>query len=268
MGLKARIQTGLDILKKDFQDDGTTPPFDFQTTTVFVTSTVLLTLFYYYGRSGAYRRSVAPWLEPRLADAADLIPILPYAYWGLSALVLRVLVPLAIIVFLFRQSPREWGFRLKGIGSHLPLYAAIYAFMVPFLFWAAAQPSFANKYPFYRPAIDGGGAAFWWYEAFYSLQFIGVEAFFRGFLTFGLYKKFGYYALYIMAIPYVMIHFNKPIPETLGALIAGVVLGYLALKSKSFVPGILLHVGIAITMDVLAIAQHTGGLAAAFNAIF
>ena len=71
-----------------------------------------------------------------------------------------------------------------------------------------------------------------------------------------------------MAIPYVMIHFNKPVPETLGALVAGVVLGYLALKARSCVLGIALHFGVAITMDFLAISKIHDGVGNAMRAIF
>ena len=49
------------------------------------------------------------------------------------------------------------------------------------------------------------------------MQFWSLEAFFRGFFIFGLRRRFGYYSVIIMTIPYCMIHFNKPITETLGA---------------------------------------------------
>ena len=64
--------------------------------------------------------------------------------------------------------------------------------------------------------------------------------------------------LVIMTIPYCMIHFGKPMPETLAAIVAGLVLGYLALKSKSWLYGALLHWAIGITMDLLSIF-HKGG---------
>lgn len=266
--LGERIRAGIETIREDFRPDGKTPPFDFQTTMVFVVSTVLLTLFYYYGKSNYYRLHVARWFEPRYAERfGDYADMLPYMYWGMTSLVMRVVIPALVIVFLFRQSPRDWGYRFSGQLKKAPLYIGLYLFMVPFLFWAAAQDSFQARYPFYGPAADGG-ARFWWYEIFYGLQFVGVEAFFRGFMTFGLFKRFGYYALLIMAIPYVMIHFNKPIPETLGALVAGFVLGYLALKSKSFVPGVILHFGIAVTMDLLAISKIHGGVGAALRAVF
>ena len=90
------------------------------------------------------------------------------------------------------------------------------------------------------------------------MQFLGLEAFFRGFLVFGLYPRLGVYAVPVMVIPYTMIHFGKPAPETFAAVIAGFILGYLALKSRSFLWGWMLHWGVAITMDLLVIGREFG----------
>jgi membrane protease YdiL (CAAX protease family) len=57
-------------------------------------------------------------------------------------------------------------------------------------------------------------------------------------------------------IPYVMIHFGKPLPETLGAIIAGLVLGHLALKSRSVWLGIATHVIVATSMDFAALLRR------------
>jgi membrane protease YdiL (CAAX protease family) len=64
-----------------------------------------------------------------------------------------------------------------------------------------------------------------------------------------------------------MVHFNKPLPETIGALGAALVLGGLALRAGSCVPGIFLHWAVGMTMDVLAIAKSLGGLDKALRAI-
>ena len=61
-----------------------------------------------------------------------------------------------------------------------------------------------------------------------------------------------------MVIPYTMIHFGKPAPETFAAILAGFILGYLALKSRSFLWGWMLHWGVAITMDLLVIGREFG----------
>ena len=66
----------------------------------------------------------------------------------------------------------------------------------------------------------------------------------------------GKMAVIVPLIPYVMIHFGKPFPETLGAIVAGLVLGTMALRSRSIVPGILVHFSIAIGMDLLSLWQQ------------
>ena len=56
-----------------------------------------------------------------------------------------------------------------------------------------------------------------------------------------------------MIVPYCMIHYGKPLPETLGAIGAGLMLGTLAMRTRSIWGGVLIHVGVATTMDVLAL---------------
>jgi membrane protease YdiL (CAAX protease family) len=142
------------------------------------------------------------------------------------------------------------------------MYGALYLLMLPALFWASSWTSFQETYPFYDRAAEGG-AAYWLYALGYPVQFVGVEAFFRGFMTFGLLRRFGAFAIPIMTIPYVMIHFAKPMPEAVAAIFAGLILGYLAVRSKSFVPGFVLHVAVAMTMDLLVL-WRIGALGAVF----
>jgi membrane protease YdiL (CAAX protease family) len=62
-------------------------------------------------------------------------------------------------------------------------------------------------------------------------------------------------------VPYCMIHYGKPMTETIGAIFAGVILGTLAMRTRSIWGGVLIHVGVAWTMDLLAIAQCPSGRA-------
>ncbi len=234
------------------------PPLERRALVVLLSSTVLLIVFEYWGVAGAFEGS---WLHRRLADwlgegYSQYHDLLPYQYWGVASLVFRVLVPLVIILAL-RESPRNWGYRVTGQWRHIRPYVVFYVVMVPILFWVSAFPSFQAKYPFYDGAVAGGWH-FWGFELFYGLQFLGVEAFFRGFLLFGLYPRFGYYAIPVMVVPYVMIHFGKPVPETFAAIVAGSLLGYLALRSRSFLWGAALHWSVAITMDLFAVGHEIG----------
>ena len=76
-------------------------------------------------------------------------------------------------------------------------------------------------------------------------------------MLFTLEKRFGWNAIFVMVVPYCMIHFHKPAPECFGAIIAGVVLGALALRLRTWVGGAVLHCLVAFTMDYLA-AQRAG----------
>lgn len=232
-------------------------------------ATLLLLVFSYWGRPGSLRLdpldAVSDWIFA--AFRSDYPGTVPYLYWGLSSLLIRVGAPLLIIVAVLRQSPRDWGFRLRGILPHLPLYGLLYVVMIPLIIWASSFASFQTQYPFYDGAA-AGGLHFWLYAAGYWVQFLGVEAFFRGFLTFGLFPRFGWNAVVIMTIPYVMIHFPKPMPEAFAAVFAGLILGTLALRSKSFIPGVMVHVAVAFSMDFAVLSRELGGVGDAIRALF
>ena len=57
----------------------------------------------------------------------------------------------------------------------------------------------------------------------------------------------------IMMLPYALIHIHKPFPEAIGSMFAGLILGNLALKSRSIWFGVLLHMSIALSMDFLGL---------------
>ena len=49
----------------------------------------------------------------------------------------------------------------------------------------------------------------------------------------------------------------KATPVTIGAILAGVILGYLSLRKNSILTGVALHFSVAITMDIFAL-YHLG----------
>ena len=234
-----------------------TPEADREAAIVLITATFSLLVFAYWGRPGWYNGSeLGEWVTRNIGGPfADFPRVGGYVWWGITSTTLRLLAPLAIIVWVIRRRPVEYGYRLRGIASHVPMYAVFYLVMLPVLIWASSFASFRSFYPFYERASEGG-TAFWLYELGYLTQFIGLEAFFRGFLTFGLVRRFGMLSIVVMTVPYTMIHFGKPMPEATAAIFAGLILGYMALRTRSFVPGIFLHAGVAITMDLLVLWRN------------
>lgn len=243
---------------------------DFQAAVVLGVVLLLLVIHWHWGRPAYYRGSPFETGIPELfgLETSDYVGTLPYLYWGVASLLMRVLVPLGVIVWVLRRKPIDFGYKFRGIVRKLPPYALLYALMVPVLVFASYLDSFQATYPFYDRAVDGG-LQFWLYQLGYAAQFFALEAFFRGFMVFGLAPRFGAgMAVAIQTVPYVMIHFGKPIPEVFAAIVAGFVLGHLALRSRSFVPGVYLHVAVALTMDVLALSHATGSLGNALSLVF
>jgi len=187
-------------------------------------------------------------------------PLAPFAWWTLGLAVVWIVVPLLWGRRLgFR--PRDLGWQWHGLRSRLWLYGLLFLPVGLAVGWAATRSSFLATYPQLRPEqlVHWSWTVLAIYWLFYLLQFVCVEAFFRGFLLFTLERHIGATAIGVMVVPYCMIHFHKPLPEVLGAIVAGLVLGWLALATRSLLGGVLLHVSVALAMDIAALAQSPLG---------
>jgi membrane protease YdiL (CAAX protease family) len=120
---------------------------------------------------------------------------------------------------------------------------------LPVVWIASRTEAFTSVYPFYR-----GPRQLSW-ELLYGLTFVSLEFFFRGFGVFALEPVMGRLAIFVMMIPYTMVHFQKPLPEVVGAVAAGIVLGHMALRTRSIWGGTAVHLAVAWTMDALALYQ-------------
>jgi membrane protease YdiL (CAAX protease family) len=180
--------------------------------------------------------------------------------WALVASAAYVVVPVIVTVFVLRRPLRDIGVRTSGIASHWRVYAVLYALALPAIVIASFGDAFQAKYPFYDLGVDESlwpRMFVWW--SLYALQFVALEFFFRGFLVHGLATRLGWVAIFVMIVPYNMLHYGKPMPEALVAIVGGIVLGTLSLKTKSIWWGAVLHIAIAFTMDGLAL-WHAGRL--------
>jgi membrane protease YdiL (CAAX protease family) len=155
---------------------------------------------------------------------------------------------------------RAMDMRLRDHGMRLghrvdgPVYGLLFAFMVPVVLVSAMTPGFREFYPLWRP-VEGEPLwpRFFVWEAAYMAQFVAVEFFFRGVLIHAARPRFGAYAILLPMIPYMMVHFGKPAGEAAASVVAGLVLGYLSLRTGSIAYGVLLHGGVALTMDLTAL---------------
>lgn len=222
---------------------------------ILVVAAVLLVLGYSFGDKPFFDQVCGPALGKHkvLSRYADLIG---YVFWAVAKVLGYGLLPLLHLRLLGlrdyglggEQSPNTGGIpRLPWFRTYLLLLCAIW----PVVFAISFTPAFQQSYPFYRQAGRSGFDFLTW-EVSYLSTFVAVEFFFRGYLLFGLRRAFGSHALFISMLPYCMIHVLKPAPEALGSIFAGLLLGVLALATGSLWCGVLLHVSVALSMDVLA----------------
>ena len=181
-------------------------------------------------------------------------------FWGAGQIFAYTVPPLLAMKLVLRERVGAYGVRVRGIGSHAPVYAALLAVSIPFVVVASYTSAFQAKYPFYDLAPGEGlwpNMMLWW--VVYGLQYAALEFFFRGFMIHGLSGRLGYMAVFVMVLPYNMLHYGKPMAEALAAIVGGAVLGSLSLRSRSIWWGVAVHVSVAATMDVSALV-HKGFL--------
>jgi membrane protease YdiL (CAAX protease family) len=174
-------------------------------------------------------------------------------YWAATGVVFYLLVPLVIIVFVFKESPARYGMRLRLTRRTATFYLGLILLMLPLLYWASSRPAFLRIYPFVKQLGPDWHKTILLWEVAYVFRFFCLEFFFRGYLLFGLEAKLGYAAVAASTLPYGVIHFGKPFPEALGAVFAGTILGFIALKTRTIIGGVIIHSSIAVLMDMFAL---------------
>jgi membrane protease YdiL (CAAX protease family) len=178
------------------------------------------------------------------------------ANWVLILCTFYFILPVLVIKLFFREDLTDYGLKLKGAFKDYWIYLIMLSVIVPLVAYFSTTASFQEKYPFYE--LSAGEKLFpnfWIWEGLYFLQFVALEFFFRGFMVHGLKHRFGIYSVLVMTIPYCMIHFGKPLPETIAAILAGLVLGMLSLKTRSILLGVAIHYSVGLMMDLAALWQ-------------
>jgi len=239
--------------------------FDTRPLACLVIVAVVLTLQQYYGGRIFYDTSIHPWLAELQGSGSRFLhlerfdELYGYGWWVAARLIGYVLIPFPVWKLLYpKDSLLDLGFRIKGFTSHLWIYGLCLAIVIPSMLLVAAQPDFGSYYPFYKQSSRSWTDLAAW-EGMYFLQFLGLEMFFRGFMVGTLRRSMGAASIFAMAVPYCMIHFGKPYLEANGAIVAGVVLGSLAARTRSVYAGFLVHITVAFLMDFLALS-HRGAL--------
>lgn len=171
------------------------------------------------------------------------------------------LLPLALMkLTVDKQVNGFYGIARKP--KHLNAYFTLFLVMIPFLTLTSFTGDFLKAYPQFRPWMFDGifGMKPWEYtliyEIAYAFDFIMTELIFRGTLVIGVMLLMGRSAVLPMVVFYCSIHFGKPVVEAVSSIFGGYILGALAYQTRHIWGGVMVHICIALTMEVMGFIHY------------
>jgi uncharacterized protein len=206
----------------------------------------LQVLYWHLGSPGPFLAG-----EPRSLGAA-----LTTVAWSVTLL---LAVPLVVLVAR-RDVARSLPLGLGDWRFALPATIVLGAAATVIMWFAAQGPDIQAHYPL--PGAWAGTSALhllaW--AGLYTLFYVAYEAFYRGFLLRAVEPAWGLEAaIWTQAVASTLIHVGKPLPEALAALPFGLLAGALAVRGRSLLWPILLHLVLGLSTDVFSLL-HQGRL--------
>lgn len=225
---------------------------DRQTVFILLVSVLLVFLQLSFGSRRFFREHVAP-LVP-----ADWQWLRGWGWWfGIQA-VTGFVLPVAFLLLL-RRKPSDIGL---GLGD-VRLAAWIGLLYVPVVAigtWVLSdQTAFQAQYPHLREAAESWTLLLA-YHGMFLLYWVGWEYLWRGFVLFGTARTFGVYAVFIQAVPFALLHANKPGAEAVLSLVGGVALGALVWRCRSFWIAVPIHAVQMLLLDLFCTLRMRTGV--------
>lgn len=178
--------------------------------------------------------------EPRAAGAIASF---------LSCFVLLGLVPALVVKLVFRERLRDYGVGLGIPGRTWWTLAMLAPVFLLIAYLAAGDRQILAKFPI-NPQAGASAAIFALHALTYFLFYVGWEFHFRGYLLCGLRSSLGdVNAVLIQTMASALLHIGSPASETFGAILAGLLWGALALRTRSLVSGLGQHYLLGIALD-------------------
>jgi membrane protease YdiL (CAAX protease family) len=247
--------TKLLIKKDDIKNElnaltGNIKQLDFKVTFILISIALIEFISYYYTSRRFFRFNLFDYFVDN-----ENVYFIEYAYWLISEFLSQFVIPILLILFILKDKPGNYGIRFGDKKLGFSLSFAIIIIMLPILWIVTGYGSFQEAYPQCQYVRDSWNL-FFIYEFFFLLYMIGWEFIWRGYMLFGLKEKFGNYAILLQMIPFTILHNGKPQLETLGAIIAGLALGILAFRTRSFIYGVIIHTSVMFIIDTISVLRY------------
>jgi hypothetical protein len=218
---------------------------DRKVVTIFLSVAVLQTISYYITSRRFFRVN----FFPQLQSNPDVF-LIEYLYWFIGDFITFFILAILVIKFGLKGKLVDYGLTWGEHRIGFTISGIFVVVMLPVIWFFSATPEFVEKYPHLLSARANWGE-FSIYETGMLIYMFSWEFIWRGFMLFGLKEKFGYYAILIQMIPFVILHNGKPLAETFGAIAGGIALGVLAFRTNSFIYGVITHMGVMFSIDFI-----------------
>lgn len=213
---------------------------------VFLSIAVLQTFSFYFTQRRFFREN----LFEQFQEVSNPY-LIEYLYWFVGDFFTFFILGILIIKFGLRDKLSDFGLQIGDVKIGLMISLIFLSVMIVLIWFVSATPDFALKYPHLSSAKSDWNTLLI-YEAGMLLYMFAWEFIWRGFMLFGLEKKFGGYAVLMQMIPFVILHNGKPFLETFGAIFGGIALGILALRTRSIYYCVVTHIGVMFSIDLIS----------------
>ncbi|TWU00965.1 CPBP family intramembrane glutamic endopeptidase [Stieleria varia] len=226
----------------------------FRPTVILLVATPLMMCWRYYGSRDYFAEHITQWMPAQMVPA-DWMPggtDLQHAaavFQFLTCFALLGLIPALILRCGYRERLRDYGL---CVGDPRKTALSLLILSPVFLvagYLGSQDPEVAQAFPINPRAGDSAGM-FVMHGATYLLFYLGWEFCFRGFLLFGLRDSLGdANAILVQTMASTLLHIGGPAAEAFGAILGGILWGWLALWSRSLLSGLAQHYLLGISLD-------------------
>lgn len=170
--------------------------------------------------------------------------------WFLIACVLFLgIVPLLVVKFVLRESLADYGIQWGNLTFATICCVLVAPLVIVIGYGSAQSPEFQAMYPI-NPVAKTSAAALAWHLVGQLFWYAAWEFHFRGFLQHGVAKSNGITTgIWVQTLASTLAHFGKPGAEVFASIIAGVLWGALAWRTRSLLAGYIQHWLLGASLD-------------------
>ena len=235
--LKAELESIEKILKS----------LDRKVLIIFISVAVLQAVSWYFTSRQFFRDNF--YLE--FLNAGMAAELYEFIYWFAGDFFVLFFLPLLIIKFLLREDITGYGLKLGETEIGLKYFLGFTFFIIITTWFLSSLPEFSENSPFLQGAKNNW-MIFIIFEIGALIYMFAWEFIWRGFMLFGLEEKYGMNAILFQMLPFVILHNGKPFVETFSSIIGALILGYIALRTRSIIYGVLIHFVLFFSMDLFS----------------